>query len=122
MSCCKKSYIMRLFDSLGNRKSFPLPLLSMTFIFVIIPFYLPLAHLFLFMIADCILLESKLLYEFFFFSVLSLLLCNIPNFTPSISYLDILSTKGLHQHYEKHIRLEAETLPIFSDVLFTLTL
>lgn len=122
MSCLKRSNIMRLFVCLGNSEPFPLPLLSMTFIFVIIPFYLPLAQIFLFRIAWLYPPGVPASVQKFFFSGLPLLLCIFPNFTPIIDYPDTLNTKGLHQQYEQHIRLEVKTLAIVSDVLFTSTL
>lgn len=107
MTCCKRSYIMRLCVCLGNSEPFSLILLSMTFIFVVIPFYLSLTHLFLF--------RKAWLYHPYWspsfclkllFSRLPFLFCILPNFTPNIDYSDTLNTKGLHQHYKQHIRLE----------------
>lgn len=75
MTCCKRSYIMRLCVCLGNSEPFPLTLLSMIFILVVIPFYLSLTHLFLFRKSDCILLESQLVYTASFF--LDCLFCSL---------------------------------------------
>lgn len=106
MTRCKRSYIMRLYVCLGNGEPFLLTLLSMTFSFVVIPLHLSLTHLFLF--------RKIWLYHTrhpgfclkFLSSRLPFLYHILSSYTPNIDYPNTLTTKGLHQHFKQHIRLE----------------
>lgn len=102
VTCCKSSYVMRLRLCLGNGEHFPFALFSMTFIFLVIPFYSALTHLFLGKL-DHILLESQICLKLLF-STLPLLF-RVPNFTPKDYTSTMNSTSDL--------RLPETLFPLF---------